>query len=100
MSTAADETTERHPRVLVVDDEASITRLVSTVLRYEAFDVECAEDGTTAIKRVGSFHPDLVVLDVVLPRPHDRRGCTRGATRRSRCCSSHPLSITCCATFS
>ena len=30
------------PRILVVDDEEAITQLVSTVLRYEGFEVECA----------------------------------------------------------
>jgi two-component system OmpR family response regulator len=51
----------------VVDDEESITQLVSTVLRYEGFEVETANDGRTAVKRAASFDPDLVVLDVMLP---------------------------------
>jgi two-component system OmpR family response regulator len=59
--------TETPARVLVVDDEESITQLVSTVLRYEGFDVETAHDGRTAVKRAASFDPDLVVLDVMLP---------------------------------
>jgi two-component system, OmpR family, response regulator len=54
-------------RVLVVDDDDAITQLVSTVLRYEGFEVECASDGRTAVKRVASFDPDLIVLDVMLP---------------------------------
>ena len=40
---------DRAPRVLVVDDEESITQLVATVLRYEGFEVECAADGRTAV---------------------------------------------------
>ena len=66
MSVASDEPTEQM-RVLVVDDEDSITQLVSTVLRYEGFEVECASDGRTAVKRVATFNPDLIVLDVMLP---------------------------------
>ena len=54
-------------RVLVVDDEESITQLVSTVLRYEGFAVETAADGRAAVKTAKSFRPDLVVLDVMLP---------------------------------
>jgi two-component system OmpR family response regulator len=54
-------------RVLVVDDEDSITQLVSTVLRYEGFDVETAGDGRAAVKAARTFRPDLVVLDVMLP---------------------------------
>src|SRR5579871_6197886 len=54
-------------RVLVVDDEESITQLVSTVLRYEGFAVETAGDGRAAVKSARTFRPDLVVLDVMLP---------------------------------
>jgi len=55
------------PRILVVDDEPSITDLVSTVLRYEGFQVEAAPTGRKALKAVTSFRPHLVVLDVMLP---------------------------------
>ena len=58
---------QRPPRVLVVDDEESITQLVATVLRYEGFDVECADDGRSAVQAARRFDPDLVVLDVMLP---------------------------------
>jgi two-component system OmpR family response regulator len=58
---------DRAARVLVVDDEESITQLVSTVLRYEGFEVECAADGRTAVRVAETFRPDLVVLDVMLP---------------------------------
>jgi two-component system OmpR family response regulator len=54
-------------RVLVVDDEAYITDLVATALRYEGFDVAVAESGRTALHRLDTFRPDLVVLDVMLP---------------------------------
>ena len=58
-------------RVLVVDDEANITDLVATALRYEGFDVEVACNGTDALRSAETFRPDLVVLDVMLP---DRDG--------------------------
>jgi two-component system OmpR family response regulator len=54
-------------RILVVDDEESITQLVTTVLRYEGFEVESALDGRAAVKVARTFQPDLVVLDVMLP---------------------------------
>jgi two-component system OmpR family response regulator len=66
MAAIAD-TEERPARVLVVDDEESITQLVSTVLRYEGFEVRCAADGRSAVKHARAFRPDLVVLDVMLP---------------------------------
>ena len=58
-------------RVLVVDDEANITDLVATALRYEGFDVEVASNGTDALRAAETFRPDLIVLDVMLP---DRDG--------------------------
>jgi len=54
-------------RILVVDDEESITQLVSTALRYEGFEVQTAGTGKAALREVESFRPDLVLLDVMLP---------------------------------
>jgi two-component system OmpR family response regulator len=54
-------------RVLVVDDEANITDLVATALRYEGFDVDVRNSGRAAIDAVASFRPQLLVLDVMLP---------------------------------
>jgi two-component system OmpR family response regulator len=54
-------------RVLVVDDEESITELVSTALRYEGFEVEARADGRTALDAIETFRPELVVLDVMMP---------------------------------
>ena len=58
-------------RVLVVDDEANITDLVATALRYEGFAVEVASTGSDALKAAAAFRPDLMVLDIMLP---DRDG--------------------------
>ena len=54
-------------RILVVDDEESITDLLATALRYERFEVEVAHTGRQALKAVGDFRPHLIVLDVMLP---------------------------------
>jgi two-component system OmpR family response regulator len=54
-------------RVLVVDDEESITELVSMALRYEGFEVATASAGYAALERLEEFRPDLLVLDVMLP---------------------------------
>jgi two-component system OmpR family response regulator len=54
-------------RVLVVDDEAYITDLVATALRYEGFEVASAGAGREALALVESFRPELIVLDVMLP---------------------------------
>ena len=54
-------------RILVVDDELSITELVALALRYEAFEVAVAHTGKEALGLVASFRPQLVVLDIMLP---------------------------------
>jgi two-component system OmpR family response regulator len=63
--TARDEDTP--VRVLVVDDEASITDLVTMALRYEGFQVAAAHTGQAALSKVALDAPDLLVLDVMLP---------------------------------
>jgi two-component system, OmpR family, response regulator len=54
-------------RVLVVDDEQSITDAVATALRYEGFETREAATGRIAEKAIDEFRPDIVVLDVMLP---------------------------------
>ena len=54
-------------RVLVVDDEPSITELVALALRYEGFTVEKAATGRAALAAVEAFKPALIILDVMLP---------------------------------
>lgn len=54
-------------RILVVDDEPSITKLVEAYLRPEGYEVMVAADGPSGLKAARSFKPDLVVLDVMLP---------------------------------
>ena len=54
-------------RVLVVDDEPSITELVALALRYEGFTVEKAATGRAAVAAVAAFKPALIILDVMLP---------------------------------
>ena len=55
------------PRVLVVDDEPNIVDVITMALRFQGFSVESAGTGASAISAVGSFHPHLIVLDVMLP---------------------------------
>ncbi|AWL87283.1 transcriptional regulator [Streptomyces sp. TSRI0445] len=54
-------------RVLVVDDEAPLTELLSMALRYEGWEVRSAGDGAAAVRAARDFRPDAVVLDVMLP---------------------------------
>ena len=54
-------------RILVVDDEASIVDSVSTILRYEGFEVDVASTGRVALQKAQETAFDLIVLDVMLP---------------------------------
>jgi two-component system OmpR family response regulator len=54
-------------RILVVDDEPSITDLLSMALRYEGMEVEVSHLGRQALEAMTKFRPHLVVLDVMLP---------------------------------
>ncbi len=54
-------------RVLVVDDEDSLTDLLSMALRYEGWAVRAASSGSTAVREARDFQPDAVVLDMMLP---------------------------------
>ncbi|MFB6274872.1 MAG: response regulator transcription factor RpaB [Halothece sp.] len=55
-------------KILVVDDEASIRRILETRLSMIGYDVVTAADGEEAIATFNENHPDLVVLDVMMPK--------------------------------
>ncbi|WP_026927866.1 response regulator transcription factor [Granulicoccus phenolivorans] len=54
-------------RVLAVDDETSLTELLSMAMRYEGWDVSVAHSGTEAVATAREVRPDAIVLDMMLP---------------------------------
>ena len=54
-------------RVLAVDDDPVIQRLLQVNLEMEGFDVDLAADGAEALERMRTSAPDLVLLDVMMP---------------------------------
>lgn len=56
------------PKVLVVDDQPHIVRLIQVNLERERIDVITAGDGEEALAQVYAEHPDLVILDVIMPK--------------------------------
>ena len=58
---------DNRPLVLVVDDEESYRQALASGLNREGFAVECAGDGHEALRLFHRIHPDLVLLDVMLP---------------------------------
>jgi two-component system, OmpR family, response regulator MprA len=60
--------TGRDPRVLVVEDDEEIALVLQRSLRLEGYEVRVAGDGETALDQSAAFNPDLVILDLGLPK--------------------------------
>ena len=54
-------------RILVVDDEPTLSELLQMALRYEGCDVRIAATGHAAVRAAKEFQPDAIVLDMMLP---------------------------------
>lgn len=55
-------------KILIVDDEPNIVMSIEFLLKKEGFATETAGDGEVALDKVRSFQPDLVLLDVMMPK--------------------------------
>src|SRR5205809_239193 len=55
-------------RVLVVDDEPQITRVLRTVLTSQGYQVQTAGEGQAALANFNEWHPELVITDLFMPR--------------------------------
>ncbi|MBD3920575.1 response regulator transcription factor [Paenibacillus sp. PR3] len=64
-------------KVLAVDDEASISGAIAYALKREGYEVETASDGQEALEKVRSFRPDVLVLDVMMPKLNGYEVCRR-----------------------
>ena len=70
--------------MLVVDDEPSITDFIAMGLRHEGFEVRTALDGRAALRVVDEFKPQIVVLDLMMPRMDGWELCRALAGDRNR----------------
>ena len=68
-------------RILLVDDDQAVQRLVTMTLGTTDFEVQVASDGATALEMASAEPPDLVLLDVMMP---DLDGFTVAAKLRAR----------------
>lgn len=59
---------ESRPRVLVVDDDRAVRDSLRRSLEFNGYDVSLAADGAEALAGIGSSAPDLIVMDVMMPR--------------------------------
>ena len=83
MATTADKS-----RVLVVDDEPQITRVLRTVLTSQGYQVRTAGEGESALASFNEWRPELVITDLYMPRMDGVELC-----RRIRAVSSVPIIV-------
>lgn len=65
------------PRILVAEDEKDIRELIAFTLRFAGFDVLVATNGVEAVEVAEAEKPDLVILDVRMPRMSGYEACRR-----------------------
>jgi two-component system, OmpR family, KDP operon response regulator KdpE len=70
-----------HKHILVVDDEAQITRVLRTSLSTHGYDIRVANDGETALEIVKDWTPDLVITDLAMPNMDGLELCRRLRTK-------------------
>jgi two-component system alkaline phosphatase synthesis response regulator PhoP len=58
---------DKPPKILIADDEPDIVEIVSYNLRKEGFEVYTAADGNEALQQARQHHPDLIILDIMMP---------------------------------
>ena len=75
-------------RVLVVDDEPQITRVLKTVLTSQGYQVRVAAEGESALSNVSEWRPELVITDLYMPRMDGVELC-----RRIRAVSAVPIIV-------
>lgn len=78
----------QQPRILVVDDESQIARVLRTGLKSHGYDVRVAADGVSALETFSDWHPDLVVSDLAMPNMDGLDLC-----RRLRTLSQVPIIV-------
>jgi DNA-binding response OmpR family regulator len=69
-------------RILVVEDDPSILRGIADNLAFENYEVITAADGETGLRLLREEHPDLVILDLMLPRLSGHELCRRARKER------------------
>ena len=69
------DTTDSSLRILVVDDSATIRRSAESMLTTAGYDVVTAENGFEALSKVAQHNPDLIFVDIMMPRLDGYQTC-------------------------
>jgi len=69
------------PKVLLVDDNVKVLSDLQDLLGLEGFQVLCARDGEDTLRKAASFEPDIIVLDIRMPKINGRKVLPRGLFR-------------------
>ena len=69
--------TARNIRILTADDDPQLLRLITRNLEFEGYEVAAASDGERALEQIERLAPDLVLLDVMMPRMDGFTVCQR-----------------------
>ena len=64
-------------KILIVDDEVNIVISIEFLMKQAGYDIEIANDGEEALEKVESFQPDLILLDVMMPKINGFEVCRR-----------------------
>jgi len=59
------------PKVLLVDDNADVRNLLRLTLSFDGYELREAEDGVSALQIINEWHPDVVLLDIMMPGEKD-----------------------------
>ncbi len=55
-------------KILIIDDDPTLTKMAETFLASHGYQVAVASDGEEGLQKVASFHPNLIILDVQMPK--------------------------------
>src|SRR5512139_444238 len=65
------------PRILIADDEPNIVLALELLMKREGYDIRTVGDGEAAVEAARTFHPDLILLDVMMPKMDGYAVCER-----------------------
>ena len=65
------------PRILIVDDEPNLVLALEHLMKKEGYEIRAAADGEEAVEAAAEFRPDLILLDIMMPKMDGYEVCQR-----------------------